>query len=217
MANEITELAARINAATCRWLELIAEFDKREAWADWGMKSCAHWISWRCALAPGPAREHVRVARQLDGLPLISAAFSRGELSYSKVRALTRVEKAQDEAALLEMAEDATAAQLERIVQAYRGVLRAEDAERAHEERFVSLVQQPDGTWSLRGSLPAEGGALLARALDAARDELRERERVAAAAAPSVTGSWCTSTKARWQAAPDQSRRQARRCATVHR
>ncbi|MGH2837892.1 MAG: DUF222 domain-containing protein, partial [Thermoleophilaceae bacterium] len=62
-------------------------------------------------------------------------------------------------------------------VQAYRGVLRAEDAVRVHEERFVSLVQQPDGSWSLRGSLTPEDGALLARALDAARDELREQSK----------------------------------------
>ena len=177
LADEITALAAHINAATCRWLELIAEFDRREAWAEWGMRSCAHWIAWRCALAPGPAREHVRVARRLQHLPLVRAAFARGELSYSKVRALTRVERVEDETSLLEMAADATAAQLERIIQAYRGVVAAEDAQRAHEERSVTLVQQPDGTWHLRGTLTAEDGAVLAKALDAARHELRAQER----------------------------------------
>jgi hypothetical protein len=189
LAEEITELAAHINAATCRWLELIAEFDRREAWAEWGMKSCAHWISWRCALAPGSAREHVRIARRLEALPLIRAAFGRGELSYSKVRALTRVEDVRDERVLLAMAEDATAAQLERIVQAYTGVIRSEDAELVHEERFVSLLQQPDGSWSLRGSLTAEDGALLARALDAARDELRDRDRQTGDGVPAGTSS----------------------------
>ena len=189
LADEITALAAHINAATCRWLELIAEFDRREAWADWGMKSCAHWISWRCALAPGPAREHLRVARRLEELPQIRAAFGRGELSYSKVRALTRVENVEEERALLEMAEDATASQLERIIQAYRGVVRAEDAQRAHEERSVSLYQLPDGTWSLRGTLTAEDGALLARALDAARDELRVDEPDAGEDVPAGTFS----------------------------
>ena len=195
LADEITELAAHINAATCRWLELIAEFDRREAWVDWGVKSCAHWISWRCALAPGAAREHLRVARRLADLPLVRAAFGRGELSYSKVRALTRVERVEDETSLLEMAEDATAAQLEQIVREYRGLVAAEDAQRAHEERAVSLVQQPDGTWSLRGTLTAEDGAVLARALDAARDALRaeEREDVPAGTPAEAADPWAAS------------------------
>lgn len=189
LADEITTLAAHINAATCRWLELVAEFDRREAWAEWGMRSCAHWLSWRCALAPGPAREHVRVARRLEDLPQIRAAFGRGELSYSKVRALTRVENVEHERALLEMAEDATASQLERIIQAYRGVVRSEDANRAHEDRCVSLYQQSDGTWNLRGTLTAEDGALLSRALDAARDGLRTAAREAAEGVPAGTFS----------------------------
>ncbi|MDQ3571148.1 MAG: 13E12 repeat family protein, partial [Actinomycetota bacterium] len=87
---EITELAADIWAATSRWLGLVAEFDRREGWASWGCRSCAHWLSWRCGVALNAAREKVRVARKLEDLPDISEAFSRGELSYSKVRALTR-------------------------------------------------------------------------------------------------------------------------------
>src|SRR3954451_10318522 len=91
LGEEITTLAAHIHAAMCRWLTLVAEFDAREGWAAWGCKSCAHWISWRCSIAPGAAREHVRVARRLGDLPLIGAAFSRGELSYSKVPGVTRL------------------------------------------------------------------------------------------------------------------------------
>jgi hypothetical protein len=110
LEREITELASHIHAATCRWLELIAEFDRREGWAGWGYRSCAHWVSWRCGIAPGAAREHVRVARHLERLPLVRAAFAEGRLSYSKVRALTRVEEVEREDDLLALAENASAA-----------------------------------------------------------------------------------------------------------
>src|SRR5215218_6350614 len=89
LEQEIAELASHIHAATCRWLTLIAEFDRREGWAHWGCRSCAHWVSWRCGIAPVAAREHLRVARRLAHLPLIRAAFAEGRLSYSQVRALT--------------------------------------------------------------------------------------------------------------------------------
>jgi uncharacterized protein DUF222 len=91
LEKEITELAAHIHAATCRWLCLVAEFDRREGWAAWGAKSCADWISFTCGVAPGAAREHVRVARRLGELPAVHDRFAAGELSYSKVRAVTRL------------------------------------------------------------------------------------------------------------------------------
>ena len=78
LEREITELASHIHAATCRWLGLVAEFDRREGWADWGCRSCAHWVSWRCGIAPVAAREHVRVARRLESLPLVRSAFAGG-------------------------------------------------------------------------------------------------------------------------------------------
>src|SRR5688500_10119142 len=92
LEREITSLATQIHAATCRWLCLVGEYDAREGWATWGAKTCAQWVALQCGIAPGSAREHVRVARRLRELPLIRAAFAEGELSYSKVRALTRVE-----------------------------------------------------------------------------------------------------------------------------
>ena len=91
LETEIVELAAQIHAATCRWLGLVAEFDRREGWKAWGCRSCAHWVAWRCSLSDVAARDQVRVARRLEGLPLVRAAYAAGELSYSKVRALTRV------------------------------------------------------------------------------------------------------------------------------
>src|SRR5256885_16827529 len=86
LQDEIATLASHIYAGACRWLELVGELDRRGSWADWGCGSCAEWLAWRCALTPRAAREHVRVARRLSELPLIRDAFSRGELSYAKVR-----------------------------------------------------------------------------------------------------------------------------------
>src|SRR5215468_11060523 len=90
LAAEIFTLAGHLNAAHHRWLLLIAEYDRRQGWSDGATQSCAHWLNWKCGLAMGAAREKVRVAHALETLPRISRAMSRGELSYSKVRAITR-------------------------------------------------------------------------------------------------------------------------------
>jgi hypothetical protein len=101
---QITELAGHLNAANYRWLTLIAEFDHRNGWADGKLASCAHWLNFKCGLNLGAAREKVRVAHALAGLPKIAASMSRGELSYSKARALTRVACAATEDTLLMIA-----------------------------------------------------------------------------------------------------------------
>src|SRR5947207_12642328 len=120
---EIGELAAHINAATARFLLLVAEFDRRDACGEWGFPDCAGWLSWRCSLSPRAAREHLRVARALSGMPKVAAAFLRGELTFSKVRVLSRIARPHNEEALLTCAPHATAAPLERISRAYRRAL----------------------------------------------------------------------------------------------
>src|SRR4030095_17248298 len=104
LAYESAEMAAHIDAATHRLLSRIREFDEELGWAAYGARSCARWLSWRVGLDLATAREKVRVARALGQLPLTDAAFSRGELSYAKVRAITRVAKADTEHRLLELA-----------------------------------------------------------------------------------------------------------------
>ena len=106
---QITELAGQLNAANYRWLLLIAEFDRRLAWNDGALRSCAHWLNFKVGLNLGAARERVRVAHALPGVPKIAAAMSRGELSYSKVRALTRVATPATEDTLLMIALHGTA------------------------------------------------------------------------------------------------------------
>ena len=112
------ELSSRIQAATYDLLVLIREFDAQSGWSGW--TSCAHWLSWRTGLAPGAAREHVRVARALAHLPKLSAAMQRGAVSYSKVRAVTRVATPETEQSLLDAAQNGTAAHVEQIVRGWR-------------------------------------------------------------------------------------------------
>ncbi|HEX4775602.1 MAG TPA: DUF222 domain-containing protein, partial [Acidimicrobiia bacterium] len=170
---EITQLAAHLDAAGCRWLLLVAEFDRRAGYETWGCSSCAHWLSWHCGLDERAARERVRVARALEELPVIRDAFASGRLSYSKVRALTRIATAASEDELVTLARHATAVQVERIVRAYRRVRDDEDettaADRAHAQRYLRLDANEDGTVSIHGRVPAESAAVVRAALERAR------------------------------------------------
>jgi hypothetical protein len=176
LETEITELAGHINAATCRWLLLVGELDRREGWLEWGCKSCAHWLSLRCGIGLTAARQQVKVARALPQLPQIRGSFSRGELSYSQVRALTRVATPDTEEGLLGVARHATGAQLEVLVRSYRGVLARElgPVNDAYRNRFVIYSHEDDGSVLLNARLPAEQGALVLAALEAATDRVRD-------------------------------------------
>ncbi len=174
---EIARLAAEIAATTCRWLELVAEFERRGAHEDAGHHSCASWLAWRCSLNLRTARDQLRVARRLGELPLTRELFSRGELSYSKVRAIARVSRNPEmEAELVEMARYATASQLERIASATAGALSRERAEENFAGRFLSWEWEEEGTLGFRGRLDGEEGALLLRALEAGCEALRREE-----------------------------------------
>ena len=100
LGDEIAELSAHLDAATARLLDLIRQFDSRGGW-NTGFRTCAAWLCWRVGLDLGAARERVRVARTLDTLPRLAQALARGELSYAKVRALTRVATPETEERLL--------------------------------------------------------------------------------------------------------------------
>jgi hypothetical protein len=177
LEHEICQLAAQLTASMARWLALVGEFDRRDGWSGWaGCRSTVEWVAWRCALSPRAARERVRVARALPELPRTRAAFESGRLSYSKVRVLTRVAAPDSETDLLELARHATAAQLERMLRAFRRVTRAE-AEAAHENRDLSWHWDEDGSLCLRARLPAEEGALVLAALQDSRDALMRDRR----------------------------------------
>src|SRR5262245_7252271 len=179
IGDEIAELSAHLDAATARLLDLIREFDVRGGWAN-GFRSCAAWLSWRVGFAPGAAREHVRVARALGTLPLLSQALARGELSYAKVRELTRGATPETEDQLLAVGRAGTAEHVERIVRAWRRMdakAEAEEAARQHAGRALHVYQDADGMVKIRGRLTAEVGAVLIKALDAAREALHQRRR----------------------------------------
>jgi hypothetical protein len=174
---EITTLAANIAAATCRMLLMIGEFDRREAWARWDCVSCAHWLAWQAALDGRTARDHVRVARALRELPLITEAFSAGRLSYSQVRALTRIARPESEQDLLEMANYASAAQLEKIVRGYQSAEALLDQSRdSYDHRELTWWHTGDGSLVIQARLPAEDGAVVVEALRRRADKLREAD-----------------------------------------
>src|SRR2546429_8224413 len=115
LGDEIAELSVHLEAATARLLDLIREFDARGGWNS-GFSSCAAWLSWRVGLDLGAARERVRVARALATLPRLAQALARGELSYAKVRALTRVATPEPEERLPPVGPPAPARHVEPIV-----------------------------------------------------------------------------------------------------
>jgi hypothetical protein len=167
----ICEIAGHLTAATCKFLLLIADFDARQGWASWEMPSCAAWLSWKCQIAGGTAREHVRVARALGSFPLIRAEFAAGRLSYAKVRALTRIATPDTEADLVDMATPMTANQLERFAQAHRRVSRAGE-EDVRSRRKLTWRLEDDRAFAFTGYLPPEAGAVVLQAVRAARNDL---------------------------------------------
>jgi len=179
LGDEIAELSAHLDAATARLLDLIREFDARGGWNS-GFSSCAAWLSWRVGLDLGAARERVRVARALGSLPRLAQALARGELSYAKVRALTRVATPETEPRLLAVGRAGTAAHVERIVRGWRRVDRkaeAQEARQRHRSRGLHVRHDEDGMVVVTGRLEPEVGALLVQALAAARETLYQRAR----------------------------------------
>jgi hypothetical protein len=179
LGDEIADLATHLDAATARLLALLRDFDARGGWGS-GFVSCAHWLAWRTSLDLGAARERVRVARALGALPLLATALARGELSYAKVRALTRVATPANEPQMLKIGREGTAEQVERIVSAWRKVDRQAEARETalrHAGRGLHLRQDDDGTVVLRARLTPEVGALVMKALAAARETLYPKGR----------------------------------------
>ncbi len=187
LGDRIAALCAHIDAAVHRLLTLLQVYDEQGQWQ--GCRSCAHWLSWRTGISLGPAREKVRVARRLPSLPLISAALAKGEISYSKVRALTRIATAGNEAELLTFARHGTTAHAERLVRQWRRLDRtdASEADAAGpadpadpaEHRGLSLHLADDGNYEIRGHLSPEVGALLLKALEVTEDKIYQEQRAA--------------------------------------
>lgn len=190
MADEITTWAGRIAAGEAHLVGLIGEFDRREAWSAVGMLSCAHWLSLRLGMGLKAAHERVRVSRALPFLPVTAEAFAGGRLSWTQVRAITRVAAAEDEQTYVDLARHATGAQIERLVRGVRRARRfvedeADPRAAAHRMR-TRISYDADGTLVLTVRMPAEQGAVMLAAVEQARAVL---DRPAAAAQSSAEDS----------------------------
>jgi hypothetical protein len=173
LQDEVTTWAGRVAAGEARLLELIGELDAREAWAGWGVLSCAHWLSYRCGMGLATARERVRVARALRELPQTRELFGAGRLSWSQVRALTRVATPGNEQQLVEIARHSTGAQIEKVARGLRRAQQAEadakDPEDAAYRMRTRIRYDEDGTVVLTMRMTAEQSQVVLAVLEQTR------------------------------------------------
>lgn len=179
LGSSLRHHARRISMQTAVFIDMLARFDEQRGWRMEGARSCAHWLSWRCALGKVAASEHVRVARALKRLPLIRELFQRGDLSFSKVRAITRVADETNEDELIDMAASHAAHDLEQRVRQYRDARSADAVKKEHQRaqwqyahRSLNYHWREDGCLQLHARLTPEQGALFLKALEVAEAEI---------------------------------------------
>lgn len=216
LEDQLCTLAGRIAAATAEFLRLLGEFDEREGWAGPGLRSCAHWLSWRCAMALPTARDHVRVARRLRGLPVTRRTFAEGRLSYSKVRAICRVATPATEPQLVEVGLHSTAAQVERMTRCLETAapdqVPSDPPRRERPEHRLRWEWQDDGTLRVSGRLTAEDGAAFLALLEATAEGAAPRPQTCAQQpSPPTTRLGPT----RWISQTHRTCRPCDRCARV--
>ena len=202
LERELLTLSAHIDAATWRFLSLLTEFDSAGGWSGDGVCSCAHWLNWKCGISMSAAHDKVRVAHALPRLPKIGEALRTGEVSYSKVRAMTRVATPENEDYLLELARHGTASHMERIVRGYRratGEAERALAEERHRARTVRYYRDPEGCIVIEARLPVELGERVVSAIESAVEAL-EAEAGASAACDDVPTARDDDPHARWAA-----------------
>src|SRR5262245_59403700 len=166
LPDRIAETTAQLDLATHRLLTDIRLFDERGGWGRQGAISCSQWLSWRCGIGLGPAREKLRVAQALGRLPLIDAAFAQAEISYSKIRAITRVATRDTEAQLLQLARHSTAAQMEKMCRLYRQTQQQPRRPSGPPARYLRVRETDDGLVRIEVQLPPEQAARLLKACD---------------------------------------------------
>jgi hypothetical protein len=175
IGQSIADLSLRIDVAKHELLTHLREFDKHDGWANSGFLSLAAWLAWRIDIGPVAAREYVRVARALGELKLVDAAFAGGKLSYSKVRAITRVATAETEQDFLDISTTATASQIERLSAAYRRTRIDPKEPPLDQRRFVRRSDTAGGMVRIEMQLSPEQAAMVWEALSAALDAGRSQ------------------------------------------
>ena len=198
LESEIVTLHAHLCAEEYQFLVKLREFDLRRGWEAYHFNHCAEWLNMKCGISLSTGREKLRVAKALFFLPHISGAYQNGELSYSKVRAMTRVATEITEQELLGYARKATASQVDQHCAGLRNVQRkfsTPSANRAHDQRKLRVTPTLDGRFLLNGELPEESARLVLKALelcmaralreeDPSEEDLEELENPSAEGAP---------------------------------
>ena len=174
---ELRELAGHIYAAQARYLELVGEFDRLKGWADRGYRTANQWLSITTGAAPSTAREQLRVADSLRGFREAQAALARGELSYDKVAAATKMMTPVNESDLVHVAIHAAPSDLQAMVSAYLAAERvrridAGEIDEPFETRYLSSWFDDHGSFRMKARLDADEGQVVRAALDAASERL---------------------------------------------
>jgi hypothetical protein len=168
LGRRIVGISGRLVAATSRWLLLVAEFDAREGYLSFGLASSAQWLTHACGIAHRTAVEHVRVGRSLLQYPRLADEMGAGRLSFSQVRAISRIAEPGEYALvddLVEAARHGTVAQLEVLVRGLRTV--DHNGKATDPGEYLKQSWTSDSRWRLSARLDPERGALVAAAIDA--------------------------------------------------
>ena len=190
----IGQMSHTINAANYELMVLIREFDERGGWLKWGFTDGLNWLKWRCDLSTNAARDKLRIAHALKELPLLSASFSEGKLSYTKVRALTRVATAANESDLIDMAMRMSARHVEEHCKQRTNATKASTAvarKAQQNSTFRVWHDQAHGTVHFSVELPAEEAELIEKAVEKAGVQLSANTG-SVAARPEESVSWAT-------------------------
>ena len=182
LEHQILTLAGQLNATEYHLLKRLDAFDECGGWQGDGIKSFSHWLNWKIGMGNVMAREKVRVAKALRDLPLIDAAFEQGELSYTKVRAMTRIATPANESFLLQIAEYGTAQQLECLVRKFRSLKQQElDNSEDTSEREIPTCdwfEDDHNMVTFKIKLPSEDAQNIIKAINRIADELYKPEAV---------------------------------------
>lgn len=180
LEGEIARICGVMNASTARLVALLARVLETGTWQVAGIHSPSQWVAWKCGLSPARARSLVAMARRRVELPITTAAFDAGELCEDQVAVICHHAPAGVDAEVAELARAATVVQLRRVLGSYPFADppatpdNAEPAQTAppEEPRHVSFGHIESGAWRLSAEFPPDQGALVEKALSAARDEL---------------------------------------------
>ena len=155
----------------CRWLLLIARLDAADGCHRLGFHSTAAWLAYACGLSKRTANDHVRAAQALAEFEALAESMSAGRVSYSHVRAISRIARAGEVGlvdSLLNVAEHGTVAHLEVIIRGLHTVDLNEtrDSDWVPDD-YVRHGWTKDARWRVSARMDPEQGALVESAVAA--------------------------------------------------